>query len=274
MRTQAAWAIGVGIIGGLSSFSDASAQTLPISWSNPPTQPVPGVSHRTFLSRAAGVQVGYSIVLPPQYESSGSQRYPVLYWLHGAGGNESGSQTSTVAGVALRAMSSGQLPEFIIVFVNAGAETFFADSPDGRIPSETAFIRELIPHVDATYRTRSERAGRAIEGFSMGGFGALSLSFKYPDLFNSVVAYAPALVEVQPEADGTLTLSRVGGTHPGGSQRSSEARAVTLLTFREGFGGDPELFARHSPFTILSRGRRRAFAKSCRCRDRDCRRPP
>jgi len=155
--------------------------------------------------------------------------------------------------MALEAMSRGQLPEFIIVFVNAGAETFFADSPDGRIPSETAFIRELIPHVDATYRTLPTRTARAIEGFSMGGFGALTLSFKHPDLFNSVVAYAPALVEVQPDADGTLTLGRVGGTHAGGSQRSAEARAVTLLTFREGFGGDPDVFARHSPFTIVSR---------------------
>ena len=87
----------------------------------------------------------------------------------------------------------------------------------------------------------------------MGGFGALTLSFKYPDLFNSVVAYAPALVEVGPDADGILTLNRVGGTHAGGSQRSAESRAVTLLTFREAFGGDPAAFARHSPFTIVSR---------------------
>jgi S-formylglutathione hydrolase FrmB len=149
-------------------------------------------------------------------------------------------------------MRTGQIPEFIIVFVNAGGDTFYADSPDKRIPSETAFIRELIPHVDATYRTLPDRSNRAIEGFSMGGFGALALSFKHAELFGSVVAYAPALVEVQPNADGALTLGPVGGRHEGGSQRTPEALAMTLVTFREMFGGDPAVFTAHSPFTTVS----------------------
>jgi S-formylglutathione hydrolase FrmB len=114
-------------------------------------------------------------------------------------------------------------------------------------------LGQLIPHVDATYRTVSDRSSRAIEGFSMGGFGALTLSFKHPELFNSVVAYAPALLEVGPDENGILTLNRVGGTHAGGSERSADARAVTLLTFRQAFGGDPAVFAKHSPFTIVSR---------------------
>ena len=67
----------------------ATAQTswFPVTWSNPPEAPVPGVQHRTFRSAALDAEVGYNILLPPDYESS-DRRYPVLYWLHGAGGNE------------------------------------------------------------------------------------------------------------------------------------------------------------------------------------------
>jgi endo-1,4-beta-xylanase len=68
--------------------------------------------------------------------------------------------------------------------------SFYSDSFDGQWMAETTVIEELVPHIDATYRTIANRDGRAIQGMSMGGFGALKLAFKYPDLFSSVVAFA------------------------------------------------------------------------------------
>src|SRR5262249_1556783 len=58
---------------------------------------------------------------------------------------------------------------------------------------ETTIIRELIPHIDATYRTIASKEGRAVQGGSGGGMGALRFAFKYPQLFGSVYAIAPAV---------------------------------------------------------------------------------
>ena len=81
----------------------------------------------------------------------------------------------------------------IMVFVNGGQGTMYSDSVDGKILSDTAITKELIGFVDANYRTIASREGRAVEGFSMGGFGALKLAFKYPELFSSVVSGGGAL---------------------------------------------------------------------------------
>ncbi len=60
---------------------------------------------------------------------------------------------------------------------------------------ESVIIKDLIPHVDATYRTLARREDRIIEGYSMGGFGAAHLGFKYPELFGTVVVNAGALID-------------------------------------------------------------------------------
>jgi endo-1,4-beta-xylanase len=72
------------------------------------------------------------------------------------------------------------------VLPNGGSHTFYKNSADGKLPAETLIIRELLPHIDATYRTIATRAGRAIEGFSMGGRGATRLAMKYPEHFCSL----------------------------------------------------------------------------------------
>jgi endo-1,4-beta-xylanase len=82
-------------------------------------------------------------------------------------------------------MKSGAVPPILLAFPNGGLTTWYADSPDGSLPIETTIIRELIPHVDATYRTLATREGRAIAGMSMGGFGALVLGMKHSGLFSS-----------------------------------------------------------------------------------------
>lgn len=81
---------------------------------------------------------------------------------------------------------AGKLPEIVMVFPNGGRSTMYQDSGDGRFMAETMMIKQLIPHIDATYRTIADRKARCIEGFSMGGRGSTNLAMKHPQLFGSL----------------------------------------------------------------------------------------
>lgn len=142
------------------------------------------VTHHTYRSAAMKRDIGYAIYLPPGYESDTARRYPVIYELHGAGGNETRSTFS--AQVLHEGLLAGRWPEMIMVFPNGGRSTMYQDSADGRFLAETTFMRELIPHIDSTYRTIADRKGRCIEGFSMGGRGSTNLAMKFPAMFCSL----------------------------------------------------------------------------------------
>ena len=165
---------------------DIAALNAKTVWINPPKpgQLPAGVTHHTFLSKAFSRDIGYCIYLPPGYESNTAGRYPVIYNLHGAGGNELHSFTDVKA--LHDGIVAGRWPAMIMVLPNGGKNTFYKNSADGKYPAETLIIRELLPHIDATYRTMASRSGRAIEGFSMGGRGATRLAIKYPELFCSL----------------------------------------------------------------------------------------
>lgn len=170
----------------LPLIAERQPLTFDITWINPPASRPPGVQHRIMHSKAMQRDVGFNIFLPPDYETS-ARRYPVIYWLHGAGGNESSSLW--IADEYQKAIASGLEPA-IIVFPNGGRKTEYRDWQPQNVLIETMIIRELIPHIDATFRTNATPAGRSLEGMSMGANGALKLAFKYPELFHSVVAYA------------------------------------------------------------------------------------
>ncbi len=152
------------------------------------TDPVPelpeGVTHHTYHNRSMQRDIGYCVYLPPNYDKDASRRYPVIYHLHGAGGNECKSVYS--ASVLHEGILAGRWPEMIIVFPNGGRSTMYQDSADGRFLAETNIINELIPHFDRTYRTIADRNGRCIEGFSMGGRGSTHLAMKFPQMFCSL----------------------------------------------------------------------------------------
>jgi endo-1,4-beta-xylanase len=73
-----------------------------------------------------------------------------------------------------------------MVFPNGGRSTMYQDSGDGRFMAETMMMKELIPHIDATYRTIADRKARCIEGFSMGGRGSTHLAMRHPDMFGAL----------------------------------------------------------------------------------------
>jgi enterochelin esterase-like enzyme len=163
----------------------------------------PNLHYKTFDSKTAKEKVSYLIYLPPGYETS-KQRYPVVYWLHGIGGSQQG--VPQMAERLTQAIAEKKTPPMIVVYVNGMIRSGYVDSADGKYPVETVTIKELIPHVDATYRTIATRESRIIEGFSMGGGGAAKWGFKYPELFGTVSILAGALFnreEMAKKADTT-----------------------------------------------------------------------
>ncbi len=153
-------------------------------WINPlPNSAPEGVHHATFYSEANDVTVGYNVFLPPGYElpQNGERRYPVVYYLHG--GRPGGEHKSVSNAVYVsEAMRSGKIPPMIYVFVNGGKLSHY-DIPGSA--GETAFVDELIPHIDKTYRTIAQREARGVEGFCQGGRGTARILFKHRELFSS-----------------------------------------------------------------------------------------
>jgi len=156
----------------------------PFSWVNPipENKKSPGLQHGTFRSPSMGVDVGYCIYLPPKYEKS-KKPLPVVYYLHGG---RPGSEIKSIkmADIFHKYISEGDIKPMIYVFVNGGKVSHY-NMPDMDSMGEDIFIKELIPHIDKTYRTVAERKGRGIEGFSQGGRGTTRIMFEYPELFCS-----------------------------------------------------------------------------------------
>ena len=139
----------------------------PESWTWVVEKDFPGYTHLVLESASMKRKMGVNLFLPPSYESSADRRYPVVYYLHGATGTE--SSVYDLGDVVQRGLREGRLAETIYVFPNAGHYSGYRDWPDKNIKAETWIIAELIPYIDAHYRTIDAREGRALCGWSMGG---------------------------------------------------------------------------------------------------------
>jgi len=139
-----------------------------------------------------GQDVSYSIILPEDYYDN-TKRYPVLFMFHGIGGdNSSWIEYGNVARLMQQLSNECKLNQFIIVMPD-GFQSYYCDDIDGRFPYESFFIKEFIPFIDNTYRTIPTAEKRAVSGFSMGGFGALSIALRHKDLFKAVGVLSASL---------------------------------------------------------------------------------
>lgn len=160
----------------------------PFAWvNNVPQKYDDVVTHATFESSIAGEEVGYCILLPPSYDrqNASERRYSTLYYLHGG---RPGSETKALglAPMFRKAMVAGDVPEMIVVFVNGGPVSHYNVPGPKESRGKDVFVDELIPHVDATYRTHADRDHRGLEGFSQGGRGTARIGFRHPELFCSI----------------------------------------------------------------------------------------
>lgn len=167
---------------------------------------------RTVKSNILKMDRKYSVYLPPGYDSS-DQSYPVLYLLHGAGDDHTGwVQFGQVQHIADKVIAEGKAGPMIIVMpdANTGVRGYF-NAIDGKFNYEDFFFQELIPHIESTYRVRSERRFRAIAGLSMGGGGTIFYSLHHPDLF----AAAAPLSAATGSWDIEQLRQRISSNNPG-----------------------------------------------------------
>lgn len=141
--------------------------------------------------------VAYCALLPPSYDSQPAKKFPVLYFLHGLGGDQSFLVTSGGWNLIEDAQEQKQIGEFVVITPQADS-SFYINSKNGRVRYDDFFVRDFIPQMEKHFRLLGTRAGRAIGGISMGGYGALRFAFKYPQMFAAVVAHMPALLEQLP----------------------------------------------------------------------------
>jgi len=120
------------------------------------------------------------VIVPEDYKKS-KKKFPVVYLLHGYSGNYA-SWAKDFKELGKQVDQYG----FIVIGVDGNYSSWYFDSPiDPKFKYETYVIKELVPFVDKNYRTITSREGRAISGLSMGGHGALYLSFKHQDIFGA-----------------------------------------------------------------------------------------
>lgn len=154
-----------------------------------------------------------AIYLPPSYTADSTRRYPTLYLLHGIEGTykdwtEPGYQGFRIQDSMDSLSASQAVREMIVVMPTARARRFegsFYVNSATQGDWDDCIARDLVGFVDRSYRTIPMVAARGIAGHSMGGFGALSIGMKHPDLFGAVYAMSPCCLGIAKDIAPTNT---------------------------------------------------------------------
>ena len=149
---------------------------------------------KTFDSKALGAPVAYVAYLPADYETSKAP-YPVIYALHGMFENSAFLERRNVLPQIQDLVRAGGAPNAIVVTVDGG-NNLFINSPKGKYQDMVA--KDLVEHIDKTYRTIAKREGRALLGISMGGYGALDIAFQQPSVFGAVATHSAMILSQIP----------------------------------------------------------------------------
>ena len=146
----------------------------------------------------------FNVYLPAGYEESGL-RYPTVYLLHGRGDTK--DAWLNVRDRLDTMIEDGEIPPVIAVMPDMpalSAAGYYIDSLyKGGEPLETAFFNDLIPYVDATYRTLAYPASRVVGGYSMGGYGAMRYALAHSEMFSGALILSPAVYTPLPPADSS-----------------------------------------------------------------------
>ncbi len=142
-------------------------------------------------------EVPYCVLLPQSYDGS-SNKFPVLYFLHGLGDNQQSLINMGAWNLISDLRAQNKIGDFLIATPQGGS-SFYINSADGKVRYSDFFLEEFIPFIEHKYRARTDRGGRAISGISMGGYGALRFAFAYPRRFSAVSAESAALFAESPK---------------------------------------------------------------------------
>lgn len=151
-----------------------------------------------------------TVYLPPGYRKNPRKRYPVVYLLHGFAADHRAFIRGPYQNMNVRIsmdslIGAGAVREMIVVMPSARNffdGSFYVNSPvSGRW--EDFIIRDLVSHIDRKYRTIRTRKGRGIAGHSMGGYGALRITMRHPEIFSAVYAMSPCCLDRMDGAERT-----------------------------------------------------------------------
>jgi S-formylglutathione hydrolase FrmB len=154
----------------------------------------------TIATPAFAAPTRVQVIVPAGYDAQPARRWPVTYYLHGAQGDA--TRFNEWYGDLIRNFPS------IVVAPEGGTIGFYSDWYNGGAGGppmyETYHVDQLIPLIDARFRTMAARAERAVIGESMGGYGVMTYAARHPDLFAAAVSlsgavnsnYAPAIALV------------------------------------------------------------------------------
>ena len=140
----------------------------------------------SFYSKILKQEVRYSVVLPHDYFIT-KAAYPVVYLLHGLGDDEtSWLEYGRIKQASDKLVKEGEIDPMIFIMPQ-GFRNYYVNDYAGTFLYQDMFVKELVPLIDSLYRTIPDKLRRALMGYSMGGFGALILPLKYPDIFSVAV---------------------------------------------------------------------------------------
>jgi poly-gamma-glutamate synthesis protein (capsule biosynthesis protein) len=140
------------------------------------------ITRETYRSRIAETTMYYSVYTPPCYAEG--EDYPALYLMHGSNEDDGQWVRLGLPDILDAGITAGTLPPIIVVM--PFGEWIANENQFERVSWENVFLEELMPHVEAEYRIRRERAWRGIGGISRGGFWAFEIAFRHPELFSAV----------------------------------------------------------------------------------------
>ncbi|MBQ8839489.1 MAG: esterase family protein [Bacteroidales bacterium] len=163
----------------------------------------------------------YQILLPADYENNVDTHYPVVYMLHGYG--ESGKDWNNWV-TTIESLEKNGLQPMIYVFPDCN-NSYYCNYYDEKAMYMNMIVDDLVPLIDETYRTIADREHRAVMGYSMGGFGAMVLPLKNPDVFSISVPLSMSFrTDEQYMTESQSGWDNQWGKIFGGKGHSGEAR--------------------------------------------------
>jgi S-formylglutathione hydrolase len=208
-----------------------------------------------------------AVYLPPSYSTAKGKRYPVLYLLHGyfshvetwtKGGYQGMNLDSTMDDL----IRANVTPEMIVVVPNGNNLNFGSFYTNSALNGnwEDYIYHDLVGYIDSHYRTIAKAASRGIAGHSMGGYGAIMLAMKHPDVFGTVYGLSPCCMgfvgEMSEDSPGWGMLSKIPNrdvfkTKPKDpSDELGLASAIALLSAFSPDANQPPLMV-NFPFKVV-----------------------
>lgn len=201
--------------------------------------PNPRHVEHSIQSALLGASKPLHVYLPPGFDSSGATRYPVLYYLHGLNNTAGRFFREGLPEITDRLIEEKKIEPFILASPT-GDYSFFVNKHDGSAPYEDHVVQEVRAFVEERYPARTDRAGRAVGGISMGGYGALKIAMRFPELYCAASGHTPFLMRSIPEAG------------------RRDRRSQTFRRLATGVFGDPldeELWKTNDPFSLVRANR-------------------